>query len=162
MRISPYASLAGFAPASGDGYRWQDDAACRDVPVDVFFPPPMGPASYDAAKVICTSCPVRRDCLAFAVCNGILPDVRGGVRREVADVALLRRLPQPVAVDAREEVVVTPVEQAEARGHAMRDALPYGADQRWTCERCFAAVIRHGTAVYGLAIERDCNWVSAA
>lgn len=50
-------------PAHNEGqWTWQQDAACRGVLPDVFFPD-EDPA---AAKAICSSCPVRLDCLAFA------------------------------------------------------------------------------------------------
>jgi WhiB family transcriptional regulator, redox-sensing transcriptional regulator len=50
------------APRSTD---WFDDAACRGADTTVFFPP--SDAHADAAKTICATCPVREECLEFAL-----------------------------------------------------------------------------------------------
>jgi WhiB family transcriptional regulator, redox-sensing transcriptional regulator len=44
---------------------WFDDAACRDVDTDVFFP--TSEAHADEAKAICATCPVRLECLEYAL-----------------------------------------------------------------------------------------------
>jgi WhiB family redox-sensing transcriptional regulator len=44
---------------------WFDDAACRGVDTDVFFP--VSEAHAEEAKAICAICPVREECLEFAV-----------------------------------------------------------------------------------------------
>ena len=44
---------------------WFDDAACRDVGTDVFFP--TSEAQSDEAKSICAVCPVREECLEYAL-----------------------------------------------------------------------------------------------
>ena len=49
---------------------WRDDAACLDVDPDLFFPiGTTGPAldQIDEAKRICLACPVRNQCLAWAL-----------------------------------------------------------------------------------------------
>jgi WhiB family redox-sensing transcriptional regulator len=51
----------------GPGERpdWHKDAACRGMGAELFFPPRgQSPA---AAKSICASCPVQRECLDFAL-----------------------------------------------------------------------------------------------
>jgi hypothetical protein len=65
-------------------YDWRNDAACRDVPVDVFAPwdPGVSPLSQDrrlaaTARAICARCPVRGECLADA--DGDRHSVRGGL-----------------------------------------------------------------------------------
>ena len=48
---------------------WRDRAACIDTPRDWFFPLP-GPnlvADIKRAKAVCASCPVRDDCLEYAL-----------------------------------------------------------------------------------------------
>src|SRR4051812_12233336 len=50
---------------------WQRQAACRDVPVELFFPPDeeRGPARrrrIEAARAVCARCPVRTPCRDFA------------------------------------------------------------------------------------------------
>jgi WhiB family transcriptional regulator, redox-sensing transcriptional regulator len=49
---------------------WQSAAACHSCDPDLFFPvSSSGPAVEQAAKAIqiCARCPVRRQCLAFAL-----------------------------------------------------------------------------------------------
>lgn len=54
------ASTLNLAPTD-----WFDDAACRDVPTDVFFP--VSESQSDAAKAICAACPAREECLEYAL-----------------------------------------------------------------------------------------------
>lgn len=48
---------------------WATDAACREVPGDLFFPvsyrDAKGLAQSRAAKKLCAACPVRRHCLDY-------------------------------------------------------------------------------------------------
>lgn len=44
---------------------WFDEAACRGVDTDVFFP--VSDAQADKAKAICATCPVREQCLEYAL-----------------------------------------------------------------------------------------------
>lgn len=80
-----------FTPATDDD-SWRDDAACLDMPGDVFFPvrgnsrkdDPTYDAQIAEAKAICAGCPVRVDCLdwalatgqAFGIWGGLTPDER--------------------------------------------------------------------------------------
>ncbi|MEV0048482.1 WhiB family transcriptional regulator [Nocardia rhamnosiphila] len=43
-----------------------DDRACKNVPLDVFFPPPRRPRLVQQAQAICVGCPVRRQCAEWA------------------------------------------------------------------------------------------------
>ena len=58
---------------------WQQDAACLGLGHDLFFGLdarlPIGKAEERAAKLICHACPVRLDCLAYAMSS----DERWGV-----------------------------------------------------------------------------------
>lgn len=60
---------AAFAP--GDE-TWQDSAACRDRDTEMFFHPdgergPRRAARERAAKAICATCPVQRQCADYAL-----------------------------------------------------------------------------------------------
>jgi WhiB family redox-sensing transcriptional regulator len=55
---------------------WQDDALCRQVDTDLWFPPPGGTPA--PAKAICRRCPVQFTCLELAVANDIEHGVYGG------------------------------------------------------------------------------------
>src|SRR6266542_950662 len=51
---------------------WQDDAACRGKEVVLFFGPdgerqPEREIRERKAKIVCASCPVRTECLSYAV-----------------------------------------------------------------------------------------------
>jgi WhiB family transcriptional regulator, redox-sensing transcriptional regulator len=50
---------------------WQVDAVCRDMPLDFFFPEERIPPEEQVAAVreVCADCPVRRQCLTFALTN---------------------------------------------------------------------------------------------
>ena len=52
--------------------RWQTMAACRGEPVEMFIPDRGGPSVR--AKQLCANCPVRPDCLKFALA---IPDLVG-------------------------------------------------------------------------------------
>lgn len=72
---------------------WTELAACRDLDPELFFPiGTVGPAmeQVDTAKAVCARCPVRTDCLAWAlrvgeahgVWGGTTPEERRFLRRE--------------------------------------------------------------------------------
>jgi WhiB family redox-sensing transcriptional regulator len=57
---------------------WRQLAACRHADPGLFFPVSLSGPSLDQitrAKAICADCPVRRQCLAFALdtrrCHGV-------------------------------------------------------------------------------------------
>lgn len=73
------------------GTEWTDQAACRDHDPELFFPvSETGPGARQAerAKAVCATCPVRQQCLDFAVSNGLGHGIFGGMtpseRRERA------------------------------------------------------------------------------
>ena len=62
---------------------WRADSACREEDPDLFFPvagegTPAGKAQYAEAKTVCARCPVRADCLAYALDSGLDDGVFGG------------------------------------------------------------------------------------
>jgi WhiB family transcriptional regulator, redox-sensing transcriptional regulator len=65
---------------------WMEDAACKNVPRDVFFPTVGDIAIRDtvpkAAGDICAVCPVKAECLDFALRNRSLDGVWGGTSEE--------------------------------------------------------------------------------
>ena len=45
---------------------WTDEAACRGLPTEWFFPEkPNGEKGYERGKIVCASCTVRTECLAL-------------------------------------------------------------------------------------------------
>lgn len=56
---------------------WRDEAACRGVDTNTFFP--VTDEEAGAAKEICASCPVRETCLEFALATRQDDGVWGGL-----------------------------------------------------------------------------------
>lgn len=88
---------------------WQDSAACQDQPPALFFPEPvdghLDAGAYDAGRAVCAGCPVRDECLRYALDNnhtdglwgGLSPNQRRGhtttrVYESVCERAACRRL----------------------------------------------------------------------
>lgn len=71
--------LLRLVPAPGDGTprRWQDQALCAEVDTDLFFPEDGG--SVKAPKRVCRGCPVRAECLEYALGTGQRHGVWGGL-----------------------------------------------------------------------------------
>ncbi|TCJ89983.1 WhiB family transcriptional regulator [Nocardia alba] len=65
------------------------DRACKNVPVNVFFPDPTDRATLDRARTVCGSCPVLRQCASWA---GPLVADRRITEAVVAGVLAPRRL----------------------------------------------------------------------
>ena len=55
---------------------WMDDALCRQVGFDLFFPDKGDNAA--AALAVCRGCPVTTDCLNYALSSGMVHGVWGG------------------------------------------------------------------------------------
>lgn len=58
---------------------WQDDALCAQVGGDFWFPEKGETATSRQAKEICNACPVRTQCLEYAVTGHITWGIFGGV-----------------------------------------------------------------------------------
>lgn len=78
-----------------DDLEWQLAAACRGEAASSFYPPAhferkeVRVARERAAKFICASCPVRQDCLSYALRTSEPHGIWGGLneleRRQLAD-----------------------------------------------------------------------------
>ncbi|MFF4975589.1 WhiB family transcriptional regulator [Streptomyces sp. NPDC001083] len=81
---------------------WRESAACRSVDPDLFFPiGSTGPAlpQVEEAKAVCRRCPVRDECLCWALDTGQTIGVWGGTS-ENERRALRRRTVGRAARDA--------------------------------------------------------------
>ena len=76
-RSSSPRPFAGKRAQPLGGQSWRMRAACRAADPGLFFPE-LG-ESAKAAKQICADCPVRAECLAFAVASGERFGVFGGL-----------------------------------------------------------------------------------
>jgi len=64
-----------------DSLVWSERAACHDAPPDLFFPvSDLGAAEdqINEAKRICARCPVRTECLQYALRRGEATGIWGG------------------------------------------------------------------------------------
>ena len=66
-----------------DNWKWQDDAACKEVDYDLFFyeDQERGDRKQEritAAKAICNACPVINECLSWANSVGESHGIWGG------------------------------------------------------------------------------------
>ncbi|MEU6642520.1 WhiB family transcriptional regulator [Saccharomonospora sp. NPDC046836] len=71
-------------------FDWRHRAACRDEDPELFFPvTDLGPGAQQTAraKAVCARCPVREQCLRYALDNGLDHGIFGGMtereRREL-------------------------------------------------------------------------------
>lgn len=63
-----------------DAAEWRVDAACRNHPTDLFFPPHgVSHQQFDAVRTICQQCPVIEDCLQYALENNERHGIWGGL-----------------------------------------------------------------------------------
>ena len=99
---------------------WTTRAACKGTDPDELF---VQGAAQNRAKLICRGCPVRTECLADALDNGIEFGVWGGMT-ERERRALLRRRPD---VTSWRELLERPVTATSARASTSSSRAP----ERW-------------------------------
>ena len=101
---------------------WDEEAACRSTDPDVFFPrDDVQGRGYDvrAAKRVCVGCPVRTQCLEFALAARLEYGVWGGLTE--TERRSLRRSRQRKArrLAAAQTAVQTAGETADELARAM-------------------------------------------
>ena len=72
---------------------WMRRSACRGRSIEEFFPTPG--ADTEAARAVCAHCPVREECLAFALADRAMQGIWGGT--DEAERRVLRRRRRPAA-----------------------------------------------------------------
>lgn len=91
-----YATTNGHADPDG----WASQGACQRSDPELFFPvTPTGPAAVQIAqaKDVCACCPVRRECLEFALESGQKFGVWGGTTEDERRTLRRRLLSHRVA-----------------------------------------------------------------
>lgn len=48
---------------------WHSTAACKNLPVNIFFPVSYNSSNLNKARKICASCPVKIECFQDAISN---------------------------------------------------------------------------------------------
>lgn len=84
-----------FEPDKG----WRKDAACAGSDLELFFPSDDDADAIARAKDVCESCPVREDCLQFALSTNQTDGVWGGL-----DANERRRLRRRLRDQARRRI----------------------------------------------------------
>jgi WhiB family redox-sensing transcriptional regulator len=78
-------ALTWIRPDSIGVETWRDAAACRSIDPDLFFPIGTTGTALDhiaAAKAVCGACPVKAECLEFALETNQDSGVWGGASEE--------------------------------------------------------------------------------
>lgn len=57
---------------------WMDEAECKDLPVEMFFPERERGGDPKPAQAVCFQCPVRVRCLAYALAAKEKQGIWGG------------------------------------------------------------------------------------
>src|SRR5262249_44700757 len=83
-------------------WTWQDQAACREEPIELFFgpegeKPPQRDERERRAPEVCASCPVREACQSHAVGLPETYGVWGGTTESTRLAIKRRRVPSPAA-----------------------------------------------------------------
>jgi WhiB family transcriptional regulator, redox-sensing transcriptional regulator len=81
---------------------WQDRVACSGMDVQLFFAPDFERSQEREireakAKAVCRSCPVRVQCLDYALRNSIRYGIWGGLNQEERARERRRRARRPAA-----------------------------------------------------------------
>lgn len=98
--------------------KWQDKASCRGIDTNDFFQDYVGAqANYASQRIMCAQCPVRLECLDFALDNHIKYGLWGGIApRNRRDVGMGRTSKDltvtQIVKDLRKLKVENPIAQA--------------------------------------------------
>ncbi|MBS9534884.1 WhiB family transcriptional regulator [Mycobacterium sp. M1] len=75
--LEEYDEFDSFDPASATNEQWQERALCAQTDPEAFFPEKGG--STREAKKICQRCPVRAECLEYALAHDERFGIWGGL-----------------------------------------------------------------------------------
>ena len=76
---------------------WMHKAACREQGFDAWFPADEAGEEADAARRVCAGCPVRPECLDYALDYSIRHGLWGGLSPGERAALDRRRGPRPIA-----------------------------------------------------------------
>ncbi|RZT75518.1 Homeodomain-like domain-containing protein [Pseudonocardia sediminis] len=118
---------------------WRHGAACRQVTPETFFPAAENGDSYDeqvtAAKAICHTCPVLKQCRAWSLLH-LAYGVAGGLtERERSTLRRRQRRAHPRAAAAAHVAPVGEVAATATRRERRAAAVRYLAESRTSRDR---------------------------
>lgn len=97
IEFDELADLLGDAPGG-----WADRAACKGEDPNLFFPvSDLGPGARETAqaKAVCARCPVRAECLGYALDRVIVEGIFGGTTGDEREKMIRRpRRSRPFAI----------------------------------------------------------------
>jgi len=120
-----------------DDRPWLEDAACKHLDTNIFFPGRGG--QLGLARKICYSCPVRQQCLDFAVENHETRGVWGGTSERERRLMNHDRLSQLAAKRAIRIPTRTPPVCGTDAGYHRHIRGNRGLRPSEPCEACRAA-----------------------
>lgn len=82
---------------------WADQALCAQTDPEMFFPDKGGTPA--PAKRVCMACPVRSECLEFALANEVRHGVWGGLSERERRKVNKRRVAAVAVVETDDETV---------------------------------------------------------
>lgn len=111
----------------GQRPEWMLHAACRNVDPELFYPDRGGPAT--AAKHVCAGCPVKTNCLDYALARGDNHGIYGGLNPW--ERHQLRVQPSPHAGVKLTAAVVADCRRRHTNGDSQRAlAVEHGVSQQ--------------------------------
>ena len=123
--------------ATDEAADWRSRGACLSADPDLFFPISPGGASQrqeKRAKAVCATCPVKAECLAFAVETRQVHGVWGGLGEE--ELAQLgRSLRAPGAVPQRIPGTGRVADRGRVAGATQVAGASQGGVRRQSAER---------------------------
>jgi WhiB family transcriptional regulator, redox-sensing transcriptional regulator len=102
---------------------WWQAAACRTADPDIFFPVSAhGPGEVEIAraKAVCAKCPVRRQCLQFALATHQMHGVWGGTTEEERRLHLHTRPVVPAQPEGSRGALAIAMRTSGATGGRLR------------------------------------------
>ena len=95
--VAEAATIAAIDPAPTDDFRWMLRAVCRGASPSEFFP--SDGVGVDVARRVCEHCPVKSECLEYALEYRIEHGVWGGAAERERRRILRRRRSLAAAED---------------------------------------------------------------
>lgn len=100
---------------------WQQDAACHDLPLDLFFPSSgmESMRNINVIKPFCEACPVHAECLAYALSH---PDERGIWAGTTENDR--RKLRAKMFTDSQKKKHATPLVYSDGKYRQIKETRP--------------------------------------
>ena len=95
---------------------WMDDAECTQYPPDMWFPNIGDKHTADKANGICDGCPVKMQCLEYAMRHGFDEGIFGGMNGRARQVLRQKSGVRQAVTDAERAERVARIEELNRQG----------------------------------------------